>query len=133
MTARIHSFPSQQDEALRRARLADAAKQTTAPSRMSAREQTIALCDKLTAFAAAGLQHVDPDLLTPVVAISLHDPETGDFIGGAQLPEELADTLYLALDALRRAQEDAEPAEHSRTADTVPVRPGLSVIPGGVA
>ncbi|MDX3232862.1 hypothetical protein [Streptomyces sp. ME19-01-6] len=129
--------PIQPDEFLRRARLADAAKRADAPAgapaRMSPREQTIALCDKLTAFAAAGLQHVDPGLLAPVAAISLHDPETGDFIGGVQLPEELADTLYLALEALRRAQEDAEPAEHSRTADSVPARPALRALPGGAA
>ena len=123
---------TQPDEFLRRARALDAAKSAPAAA-MSTREQTIALTNQFTAFAAAGLPHVDPDLLAPVVAIALHDPETGDLIGGVQLPEELADTLYQALDAMRRAQEDVEPAEHSRAADTAPARPALSVLPGGVA
>ncbi|WP_039942904.1 hypothetical protein [Streptomyces himastatinicus] len=122
---------SEPDEFLRRARMADAAKSAPAAA-MSTREQTIALTNQFTAFAAAGLPHVNPDLLTPVTAISLHDPATGDFIGGVQLPEELADTLFQALDALRRAQEDAAPAEHTRAADAAPAR-RFSVLPGGVA
>lgn len=121
MTANIRRFPSQ-----------SAAKQPAMVPEMSAREQTIALANKFAAFAAAGLPHVDPARLAPVATIAFHDPETGDLVGGVQLPEELADTLYVTLDALRRAQEDAEPAEHSRTADTAPAR-RFSIVPGGVA
>ena len=130
----ITSVPAaaEADEFLRRARALDAAKSAPAAA-MSTREQTIALTNQFTAFAAAGLPHVDPDLLAPVVAIALHDPTTGDLIGGVQLPEELADTLYQALDAMRRAQEDTEPAEHTRAADTAPIRRAFSVLPGGAA
>lgn len=100
---------AQPDEFLRRARLADAARQTATAADASALTPT--------AVRMAQLQ--------------IHTP-SGELIGSYDLPEQIADTIIVAIRHAGRAIAD-DNAEHSRTADTVPARPALSVLTGGVA
>lgn len=125
---------SQPDEFLRwaRARAADAAKPATPVGlRMAQRVNSRALSDAIQQLVIAALPLIDNDATAPMAQLQIHTP-FGELIGSYDLPEQITDTLIVAAQSLARSMAD-DNAEHSRTADTAPARPALSVVPGGVA
>ncbi|MGY0065206.1 hypothetical protein ACWY4P_53800 (plasmid) [Streptomyces sp. LZ34] len=130
MNAQIRNFPNQAEEALRRARAVDAAKQLSANGlRMAQRVQSRALSDAIQALVVAALPLIDNDSTAPMAQLQIHTP-FGELIGSYDLPEQIADTLIVAAQSLARSMAD-DNAEHTRTADTAPARPALSVLTGG--
>lgn len=131
-TTTLNSIPastSQPDEFLRRARTVDAAKPATpAGLRMAQRVQSRALSDAIQALVVAALPLIDNDSTAPMAQLQIHTP-FGELIGSYDLPEQIADTLIVAAQSLARSMAD-DNADHSRTADTAPVR-ALRSIPGG--
>lgn len=118
MTTNIRSFPTQQDEALRRARAA-----TSAPAGQVHASITEAFIRLVTLL---GRRTTGPGRFDVV----LRDRVTGRE-HALPVTEDMAVAL---LDARSAAVSAVRPVnEHARSADTAPaaVRPALSVLPGG--
>lgn len=116
MTARIHSFPAQQDEALRRARLADEAPAGQVHASVTeAFIRLVSLLDRrTTGHGPAGFDVLVRDRVT----------------GREHALPVTEDMAVALLDAASATSLVRPMAEHTRAADTAPVR-ALRSIPGG--
>lgn len=114
---------SQEDEFLRRARAVDAAKPTAPAGQLPATVteafiRLVALLDERTPGA-------------PALDVVVRDRATGETAGILPVTEDMAVALLAAFSDTVSAVRPA--GDHSRTADTAPARPALTVLTGGVA
>lgn len=112
MTANIRAFPTQ------------------AAARKAQRVNARVLATAIEQMVAATLPHTPNSLTEPMVEVQIHTPGAdGELIAAFQLPEPIADELTFVVRRVT-AKAEALSVEHSRIADTAPVR-ALRSIPGG--